>query len=76
MNTLDVSARQTWHSWDRLAGSTDVLAGLPVEWVVPGRGMWHHVEADQYRDQMAGLGAMRQMDDSDPTRGWGPHPFG
>lgn len=59
---LDVFARQTWYSWDRLADSMDVLARLRTAWVLPGHGGWHEVGADTYAAQMAGLGsAMRQV---------------
>jgi glyoxylase-like metal-dependent hydrolase (beta-lactamase superfamily II)/ferredoxin len=57
---LDVFAGATWYSWSRLADSMDRLAPLRVEWVFPGHGMWHHVGADTYAEQMAALGpAMR-----------------
>jgi len=55
-NELDVTADQTWDSWDRLADSMDRLSTLNVEWVFPGHGKWHHVGADLYRTQMAELG--------------------
>ena len=54
-------AEQTFHSWEALADSIDVLAALPVEWVFPGHGSWHNVGADVYAEQMIRLGsAMRQ----------------
>ncbi|MEZ5145348.1 MAG: hypothetical protein R2726_22980 [Acidimicrobiales bacterium] len=53
---LDVFPGQTWYSWEALADSMDVLAGLRVEWVFTGHGRWHHVGTDRYADQMAGLG--------------------
>jgi glyoxylase-like metal-dependent hydrolase (beta-lactamase superfamily II)/ferredoxin len=57
---LDVFAGATWYSWARLADAVDRLAGLRVEWVFPGHGMWHLVGADAYAAQMAALGpAMR-----------------
>ena len=54
---LDVFARQTWHSWDQLAASIATLAGLRVEWVFPGHGMWQEVGARAYSEQMATLAA-------------------
>jgi glyoxylase-like metal-dependent hydrolase (beta-lactamase superfamily II) len=58
---LDVFAGATWFSWDRLAESMDRLAGLTVDWVFPGHGMWHQVGADAYATQMRRLGpAMRE----------------
>lgn len=54
---LDVFARQTWHSWDQLAVSIATLAGLRVEWVFPGHGMWQEVGARRYSEQMAALAA-------------------
>ncbi|MFV0315337.1 MAG: MBL fold metallo-hydrolase [Microthrixaceae bacterium] len=57
---LDVFAPQTWFSWEELAASMDLLAGLHVEWVFPGHGMWHEVGAETYAAQMHALGpAMR-----------------
>lgn len=53
---LDVFPRQTWYSWDRLADSMDALAGLSVEWVFPGHGMWGEVGASTYAEQMPALG--------------------
>lgn len=53
---LDVFPDQTWYSWDELADSMDVLAGLPVEWVFTGHGLWHEVGAEVYAEQMAALG--------------------
>ncbi|MCB0964532.1 MAG: MBL fold metallo-hydrolase [Acidimicrobiales bacterium] len=59
---LDVFGRQTWHSWEVLAASMDLLAGLRVAWVFPGHGMWHHVGAEDYAREMAALGpAMRSI---------------
>ena len=59
---LDVFSRQTWHSWERLADSMDVLARLRVEWVFPGHGMWADVGADAYAAEMADLGpSMREV---------------
>ncbi|MCB1284201.1 MAG: MBL fold metallo-hydrolase [Microthrixaceae bacterium] len=59
---LDVFAGQTWYSWERLADSMDVLAGLRVEWVFPGHGMWHHVGTEAYATEVAALGpSMRQI---------------
>jgi glyoxylase-like metal-dependent hydrolase (beta-lactamase superfamily II)/ferredoxin len=59
---LDVFAGATWYSWSHLADSMDRLAQLPVEWVFPGHGMWHHVGANTYAAQMAALGpAMRSV---------------
>jgi len=59
---LDVFAGQTWYSWDRLAESLDALAGLRVEWVFPGHGVWHRVGAEVYAAEMAALGpSMHQL---------------
>jgi len=59
---LDVFPEQTFQSWDILADTMDRLAALSVEWVFAGHGSWHHVEADSYTRQMAGLGpAMRAL---------------
>jgi glyoxylase-like metal-dependent hydrolase (beta-lactamase superfamily II)/ferredoxin len=59
---LDVFPGATWYSWDRLAESMDRLAGLNVEWVFPGHGIWHQVGTDSYADQMKPLGpAMRSI---------------
>jgi glyoxylase-like metal-dependent hydrolase (beta-lactamase superfamily II) len=59
---LDVFPGQTWFSWEVLADSMDVLAALRVEWVFTGHGMWHHVGAEAYAEQMAGLGErMRRL---------------
>jgi glyoxylase-like metal-dependent hydrolase (beta-lactamase superfamily II)/ferredoxin len=68
---LDVFPRQTWYSCEELAASMDVLAGLRVDWVFPGHGIWHQVGADAYAAQMAGLGAsMRELGRS----GWHRRP--
>ena len=53
---LDVTPKQTWHSWDVLADSMDHIADLNVEWVFPGHGKWHNTGIDTYHTQMAGLG--------------------
>ncbi len=52
---LDVFPGVTWYSWPALAETIAVLAELPVEWVLPGHGKWHHVGFDAYREQMARL---------------------
>ena len=40
----------------------DRLAGLRVEWILPGHGKWHNVGAEAWTHRMAGLGpAMRQV---------------
>jgi glyoxylase-like metal-dependent hydrolase (beta-lactamase superfamily II) len=58
---LDVFAGATWFSWEALSHSIDRLAGLDVEWVFPGHGMWHRPGAEHYRRQMERLGpAMRE----------------
>ncbi len=68
---LDVFPGATWFSWDHLADSMDRLAELaPVEWVLPGHGMWHEVGHDLYERQMADLGpAMRGVG----RHGWRAH---
>ena len=59
---LDVFPSVTFHSWDALAETMDHLAGLPVEWILPGHGKWHNVGAETWRSQMAELGAaMRRV---------------
>ena len=59
---LDVFPDQTWHSWDELAASMDVLAALNVEWVFTGHGMWHQVGTEAYARQMVALGpSMRDL---------------
>lgn len=59
---LDVFPDQTWHSWDELAASMDVLAALNVEWVFTGHGMWHQVGTEAYARQVAALGpSMRDV---------------
>ena len=56
----DVFPAQTFHSWAVLADTMDLLAGLPVRWLLPGHGMWRQFGAGEWRRQMAGLGpAMR-----------------
>ena len=56
----DVFPAQTFHSWAVLADTMDLLAALPVRWLLPGHGMWRQFGADEWRRQMAGLGpAMR-----------------
>lgn len=58
---LDVAPKQTWYSWDALADSMDTIAGLNVEWVLPGHGKWHDIGHTLYTRQMADLGnAMRE----------------
>ncbi len=59
---LDVFPRQTWYSWDLLADSIEVLAERHVEWVFPGHGIWHRLDAHAYTEQMHHLAAsMRQL---------------
>ena len=59
---LDVTAKQTWYSWEALADSMASIAGLNVEWVFPAHGKWHQVGASLYARQMARLGpAMREL---------------
>ncbi|MDE0194396.1 MAG: MBL fold metallo-hydrolase [bacterium] len=59
---LDVFPSVTFHSWGALAETMDRLAGMPVEWILPGHGMWHNVGATAWRSQMARLGpAMRSI---------------
>src|SRR5262249_25138228 len=58
---LDVFAGATWYSWDELASSMDRLAGLRVDWVFPGHGIWQEVGAATYTAEMAALGpALRE----------------
>ena len=59
---LDVTPRQTWHSWHALSDSMDRIAGLCVEWLFAGHGNWHHLGASLYSEQMADLGTrMREV---------------
>ncbi|MDE0653352.1 MAG: MBL fold metallo-hydrolase [bacterium] len=59
---LDVFPSVTFHSWDALADTMDRLAGMRMEWILPGHGKWHNVGVDTWRDQMARLGpAMRSI---------------
>ena len=68
---LDVFAGAMFHSWETLAASIARLAELPVEWVFPGHGNWHHVGTALYAEQMAILGpAMRQTG----RPGWSARP--
>ena len=68
---LDVTPKQTWHSWDELADSMERIAALTVEWVFPGHGMWHHIGAESYRQQTTALApAMRQLG----QRAWAQRP--
>ena len=68
---LDVFAGAMFHSWEALADSMDRLATLPVEWVFPGHGNWHHVGAALYAEQMDRLGpAMREIG----RAGWSARP--
>ena len=56
----DVFPSQTFYSWAVLADTMDLLATLPVRWLLPGHGMWHNFAAGEWRRQMAALGpAMR-----------------
>ncbi|MEZ5238274.1 MAG: MBL fold metallo-hydrolase [Microthrixaceae bacterium] len=67
--TLDVFARQTWHSWDVLAESMALLSHLEVEWVFPGHGMWHRIGPEEYAGQMARLASsMREVSRTDWSR--------
>ncbi|MDO5683518.1 MAG: MBL fold metallo-hydrolase, partial [Propionibacteriaceae bacterium] len=60
--TLDVFPRQTWQSWSLLADSMEALGELPVEWVLPGHGMWARVGFEEYARQMRTLGTdMRRI---------------
>lgn len=68
---LDVFPDQTFHSWEVLAETMDLLAALNVEWVFPGHGMWHHTDAAEWARQMTALGpAMR----SKGQRAWSQRP--
>ena len=70
-NELDVFPNQTFHSWDVLANTMDLLATLNVEWVFAGHGMWHHIGADEWTRQMSALGpAMRNVG----QRAWAQRP--
>ncbi|WP_423917167.1 MBL fold metallo-hydrolase [Candidatus Poriferisodalis sp.] len=69
---LDVFPEQTFHSWDELAGSMDLLSTLRVEWVFAGHGSWNDVGTDLYADQMSSLGdEMRQTG----RAGWAQRPL-
>ena len=49
----------------------DRLSGLRAEWVFPGHGMWHHVGAELYAEQMVRLGSdMRHVGQA----GWARRP--
>jgi len=52
---LDVTPRQTWHSWDVLAKSIMMLSRLPVEGVFPTHGMWRLMSPATYAAQMKDL---------------------
>jgi glyoxylase-like metal-dependent hydrolase (beta-lactamase superfamily II)/ferredoxin len=52
---LDVFPFQTWYSWEALTSSVRAMADLEVEWVLPGHGKWHGLEAATYRRQMGDL---------------------
>ncbi len=74
---LDVFPKQTFYSWATLADTMDMLAGLPVEWVFAGHGMWHNIGAQEWKRQMTALGpAMRELGQThwsqrpDTTYGW------
>ncbi len=57
----DVFPSQTFYSWAILADTMELLAALPVQWLLPGHGMWHNFGAGEWHRQMAALGpAMRQ----------------
>ena len=59
---LDVTPKQTWHSWDVLANTMDVLSKLRVKWLFAGHGSWHHLGAERYAAEMQQLGpAMRDL---------------
>lgn len=69
---LDVTPKQTWHSWDVLANSTDHIADLNVEWVFPGHGKWHNIGIPTYQAQMKALGSdMRHTGQEE----WAKHPY-
>jgi glyoxylase-like metal-dependent hydrolase (beta-lactamase superfamily II)/ferredoxin len=69
---LDVFPGATWYSWDELAASIARLAALPVAWVLPGHGMWHHVGFDGYAEQMTHLAErMTRV----PRRRWYDEPW-
>ena len=74
---LDVFPKQTFFSWAALSDTMDKLASLPVGWIFPGHGMWHHIGAPEWDRQMSALGpAMRQHGQeywssrADTTHGW------
>ncbi len=74
---LDVFPKQTFFSWATLADTMDKLASLPVEWIFPGHGMWHHIGKPEWKRQMTALGsAMRELGQQhwshrpDTTYGW------
>jgi len=48
----DVFPRQTWYSWDELVGSIARLAGLDIEWLLPGHGKWRRFEPGAYGTSM------------------------
>ena len=59
---LDITPKQTWHSWESLADSMDSIAGLSVEWIFPAHGKWHSIGPVRYARQMSSLGsAMREI---------------
>ena len=60
LQTLDVTPKQTWDSWDVLADSIEQLSRLSVEGVFPTHGMWCQIDAQRYSTEMSELAvAMR-----------------
>ena len=74
---FDVFPEQTFYSWSALADTMGRIAALSVEWVFPGHGMWHRVDAEEWTRRMSGLGsAMHEVGQdawalrADVTYGW------
>lgn len=58
---LDVFPQQTFYSWAVLADTVERMAALPVEWLFPGHGQWHHIGRQEWARQVTDLGrAMRE----------------
>ena len=58
---LDVFPQQTFYSWAVLADTVERMAALPVEWLFPGHGQWHHIGRQEWARQGTDLSrAMRE----------------
>lgn len=70
---LDVFPQQTFYSWAVLADTVARMAALPVEWLFPGHGQWHHIGREEWARQLTGLSrAMRELGQA----GWSQRPDG